>query len=282
MKFLMEKDTPYYDKERDASLTSSKDADKFVKKVYKSMKAQSSDKSVRPSSLLQAKDNLEVETATNYDKLQGGDRNNFVKDCLGNMENADVFKQAENSIAKHIVDDNWKNKHFIGFLELLPTNIELDDDTVDLIYDLQTSKKIDRIPQWLSDPSLYNRPYKDRLYTIKALTFADNPKLQTGEDGDNMYFDNKNPLTVKDLMKNGEILPATQIETVINDKQTKEIQTKSNKKDLDNANKIKKELIAILGEMQKTDVNALVDEYLKDGDTAQDALQRMYDNGFKL
>lgn len=173
-------------------------------------------------SLLDAKNIVSAQKNIDYDDLEGIDRDKFVRDCLNYMDNASVLNQAKESISTHIVDGDWKAKEFLTYLEKLPKNIQIDNDLVDLVYQLQKTGKIKGNPDWLSNESLYKRPYDQRLYTIKALTFADNPQLQQNQDGVNKYFDDDNPLTIKDLIKDGEILSSTKIETIMNNKQTKE------------------------------------------------------------
>lgn len=174
--------------------------------------------------LLKVKEQIEQEKNISYKDLAGSQRDDFIKACIKSMPNANTLQNATASIVDIIKETNW-DPTISEYLSSLP-DATISDEIVNLVYDLLKSNKINynESKDWLLNKQVYERPLDDALYTIKALTFASNPDLQKNSKGENRYFDDKNPLTVKDFFdENGNLYNADRIQDIIGEKQTKKV-----------------------------------------------------------
>lgn len=174
--------------------------------------------------LLKVKEQIEQEKNVSYKDLSGSQRDDFIKACIKSMPNANTLQNATASIVDIIKETNW-DPTISEYLSSLP-NVTISEEVVDLVYNLLKDNKInyDESKDWLLNGQVYQRPLEDVLYTIKALTFASNQNLQKDSRGNNRYFDNENPLTVKDFFdKNGNLYNADAIQDIIQEKQTKQV-----------------------------------------------------------
>ena len=208
MKFLLEKNFGEYDLNQ---VRAEKEAEQKQKEQEENER--------RAKSLLELKEYKESQIGKEYEKLNSTDRKYFIEDCLDNMSGSNVIKRAKLPLIDAILQTNW-NEDIVKYIDnITKTKINnIDNDVVDLSIDLIANKKVNPDAQWLYNKSLYERNLDDILYTLKALAFADNKELQKTPSGKD-YFSEENPLTVNDLIENGEIKGADEIVDVINGKQ---------------------------------------------------------------
>lgn len=212
---------------------------------------------------------LEARRKKDFADMAPADRVNFIRDCIRRADNYKTLRNIEYVLTDILRDPDW-NDDLIYYLSNID-NAYLDSSIIKLIATLLDDNKI-RTPissdSWLFDKSLYDRSPSDILYTIKALTLADNPKLQK-KDGKS-YFNAREPLTIKDLYDGDNIVSASRIKDILDNKQVKNYTTNSaseKQKEKDKQRKAEerrkeKELIRKYGD---TGVNILQAELAKRG-----------------
>ena len=172
------------------------------------------------SNLEKAKKDAEQKIGKDYDSLNTIQRKIFISKVLESMDNYKrILSKAKNAITDCILDSNWQNKDFNNYISNLNNEKIFNDQITQLVYNLFKNGSLDyNRDTWLKDQQVYNRLPEDVLYTIKALTFASDPKLQE-KDGKNRYFDK--PLKVSDLYEDDKLPTAARLRDKINEKQTK-------------------------------------------------------------
>ena len=171
--------------------------------------------------LLGIKKDLETSSGKSYKSMNDSERLNFIGKVLNKSSNINTLKPVIVSVAEAIKDSNW-DKNVVKYFDKinLPSNLRLTDGEIKLITELLADNKISPNASWLYNKSLYDRDVSDVIYTIKALTLANNEKLQTDtQNGQtiNKYFKNNKPLKVSHLTnKDGTIKQASEIEDIIN------------------------------------------------------------------
>lgn len=255
------------------------------------------------TNLLSAKQDLEQQKNISYDRLDRDHRREFIANCLDQLKNSRSLKPAYPEIIDSILDSEWNDRGFIRYIENIKENIVIPGEVIKLVYNLMHSNKIDytKSSKWLEDRDLYDRNLSDTLYSIKALTLADNEALQQDSKGNNRYFDDDNPLVVNDFYIDGKLAPAAQIEDILNSKQTKNVdfgekQTYSdikaklkmladkNNQDVDVDaetlkldSKIKAELESMLSALgvKSREANNLIDSAFERGASAEELLRKI-------
>lgn len=251
--------------------------------------------------LLKVKEQVEQEKNVSYKDLAGSQRDDFIKACIKSMPNTNTLRNATASIVNIIKETNW-DPTISEYLSSLP-DVTISDEIVNLVYDLLKDNKINynESKDWLLNKQVYERPLDDTLYTIKALAFASNENLQKNSKGENRYFNDKNPLTVKDFFdENGNLYNADRIQGIIGEKQTKHVdfsdtQVKKDVKSVLNqlANKnglgdqkvsqivsekdtvIKNELNDLLTQLGVTGARKIIDAYFEPGEIPEVLLQKI-------
>ena len=208
------------------------------------------------NSLLSIKNQLEDKQKIRYSSLNDSKRLEFISKCVDRASNTKTFKQARGAVIKSIRDSNW-NQDVINYLDNLDKQ-KITGSEVSLITDLIADGKISSDESWLYNDSLYDRDVSDALYTIKALTLASNPSLQNIKDDNgnsiNKYFDEKNPLTVKDLEEGGKIKEAAEIQDIIASKEDPEKIKKFDKEEI-KANKTMRDYLKQLAKEKQANVD---------------------------
>lgn len=176
----------------------------------------------------QAKEFVEQQKKVNYNNLTSSQKNDFIINIIKNMYNSKELSKANLAIVRALEDSNLNNVEFNNYLNNL-TNQKINDDTIGLLYTLFKKRNLNfnRDKDWLLSNDIYDRDLDDTLYTIKALTFASDKKLQRDDNGKNKYFNKY--LKVNDLIKDGKILSADEIVDIINKKQTRGFNNINNK-----------------------------------------------------
>jgi len=241
-----------------------------------------------------------------YDKIRDRrQRFDYINNFLNSLPNAQHLKKAKDIYIDSILENghNDLTNKFIPFIR----NIYFDapKNIVSLIKELVDKNKLNlkdsKVQKWLYSSDLYNRPEYDIDYTIKALTLASNPDLQK-EDGVNKFSDKD--LKITNFYKDGKLLSAEQIKDVLRNWQTKELDL-PRYKSKSSSNRLKQvfkdnnpkmtddevdtktsEIINTADEqikndiadglinmgIKRTDATALVNQYYKEGDTAEELM----------
>lgn len=179
--------------------------------------------------ILKARDYILSRDNIDYNKLNTYERNDFINEVIDSMKNNKILSQARLGIVESIKDSRWENDMFLSYLNNLPENGKVTDNIIRLMYELIKTDKIeqdDLTNFTLSE--IYNRSESDALYTIKALAFVLNDKLQQNEAGENKYFDE--PVKIEDLFIDGELASVDQIKDILDSRQTKDSDTSSSTK----------------------------------------------------
>ncbi len=147
------------------------------------------------------------------DQLSTGSKNSRYKTAykiIDSLDNAKNLKNGKDVYADSIVENgiDTSSNPFLSFMLNISQN--LNRDVVSVIKDLIDSKVLNANSRWLYKPSLYTLEPNDEdiIFKIKALTYADNPKLQSNA--------NKR-ISIESLQdKQGWPLKASQMEEILN------------------------------------------------------------------
>ena len=162
--------------------------------------------------LSEVKNRLEETRGTNYEDLQGAQRDDFILDVIKNTPNKNTLAQARLATVNAIKNSNW-DKNITDYLDNLPDNIKISNPVIELTTNLINDNKIDynKSKEWLSNRSVYDREEEETLYTIKALTLVDNDSLKQREDG-NIF---KKEIKVEDLKDGDKFFNADKIKDIL-------------------------------------------------------------------
>lgn len=200
---------------------------KSYKELQNSIKNDNKFKHNKYENLLDAKKDYELYSQKEYNKLNDGQRTDFIINVINKMKNANTLNKAKYQVVKAIKQSNW-NKDIVYYLNKID-NVGLDNSIIELMSELIADKKIDPKKSVWYNKSLYDRNRDDILYTIKALTLVLNKSLQLDDKGNNKFFDDDNPLNLTDLMDGDIVKGADEIIDIINSKQTKDVEFKNTK-----------------------------------------------------
>lgn len=228
------------------------------------------------SNLEKAKKDAEQKIGKDYDSLNTIQRKIFIYKVLESMDNYKrILSKAKNAIIDCILDSNWQNKDFNNYISNLNNEKIFNDQITQLVYNLFKNGSLDyNRDTWLKDQQVYNRLPEDVLYTIKALTFASDPKLQE-KDGKNRYFDK--PLKVRDLYEDGKLPTAARLRDKINEKQTRGFDISS--KDFNKSTKISKDtqIIKDIEKVSKDEIKKSLQAIGRYDQKAQEIIDKIYD-----
>lgn len=146
-------------------------------------------------------------------QLSTGSKNSRYKTAykiIDSLDNAKNLKNGKDVYADSIVENgiDTLSNPFLSFMLNISQN--LNRDVVSVIKDLVDSKVLNINSRWLYKPSLYTLEPNDEdiIFKIKALTYADNPRLQTNAN---------KKISVESLQdKQGWPLKASQMEEILN------------------------------------------------------------------
>lgn len=164
--------------------------------------------------LLKIKKSLEIDNKEEYKNMKDAQRNDFILDIIDRASNKDTLSKSRLAVVNAIKDSNW-DKNVLQYLSDLPKGIDISNPIVEVTTNLIKDNKLNynKGKEWLLNTSLYDRNENDVLYTIKALTLLDNPKLQKSVNGEKIL---KGNLAVKNFIHKGVIDNADRINDIIN------------------------------------------------------------------